>query len=301
MEVWLAPTTYQAALRIMTPLLLAALGGAFTHYAGILNIALEGQMLFGAFFSVVASYYFESAAAGILAGALAGLAAGMLFGVFVVYFKTDEFIVGIAINILAIGATTFLMRAWFDVKASFSSPLIQPLPEVSLPGIPADSTLGLLFSNHTVLTYLSWLLVAVLFVAFYHTRFGLHLRATGEHPEALEAAGGHAALMRYIASAACGVMCGLAGTHLALGYLSQFVQNMTAGRGFIALAALLFGAGNPVRILGGSFIFGLAESLSIRFQGFGIPPYFALMTPYVVTILALIIVSARRQRALTAG
>jgi simple sugar transport system permease protein len=258
-------------------------------------------MLFGAFFSVVASYYFESAAAGILAGALTGLAVGMLFGVFVLYFKTDEFIVGIAINILAIGATTFLMRAWFEVKASFSSPQIQPLPEVALPGLPADSVLGVLFSHHTVLTYLSWILVPLLYVLFYHTRFGLHLRATGEHPEALEAAGGRVVLMRYVASAACGTLCGLAGTHLALGYLSQFVQNMTAGRGFIALAALLFGDGNPVRILGASFIFGLAESLSIRLQGFGIPPYFALMTPYIVTIVALIIVSARRRRAQIAG
>lgn len=296
MEFLLAPTTYQAALRIMTPLLLAALGGAFTHYAGILNIALEGQMLFGAFFAVVGSYYFESAAAGILAGALAGLVAGLLFGGFVISFKTDEFIVGIAINILAIGATTFLMRAWFNVKASFNSPQIQPLLGIPLPGIPGDSVLGTLFSNHTVLTYLSWLLVAGLFVLFYHTRFGLHLRATGEHPEALESAGGNVKLMRYAASAACGTLCGLAGAHLALGYLTQFVQNMTAGRGFIALAALLFGAGNPLRILSASFIFGLAESLSIRFQGLGVPPYFALMTPYIVTIIALIIVSARRQR-----
>jgi ABC-type uncharacterized transport system permease subunit len=291
-------TTYRAVFRIMTPLLLAALGGAFTHYSGILNIALEGQMLFGAFFAVAASYYMGSAAAGVLAGALAGLVIGLLFALFVVHFKTDEFIVGIAINIMAVGATTFLMRAMFGVKASFSDPGIKALPEIPLPGIPPDSAIGTLFGNYTALTYLSWILVPALFVLFFHTRFGMHLRATGEHPEALEAAGRNVRLIRWAGSAACGVLCGLAGAHLALGYLSQFVKNMTAGRGFIALSALLFGGGNPLIITVAAFVFGLAESLSIRFQSLGVPPYFALIIPYAVTIMALIIISARQRARL---
>jgi len=292
-------TTYRAVLRIMTPLLLAALGGAFTYHAGILNIALEGQMLFGAFAAVTASYYFGNAIAGVIGGILAGLLIGLIFGLFVVRFKTDEFIVGIAINILAVGATTFAMRALFGVKASFSDPGIKPLIKIPIPGIPSDSFLGILIGNHTLLTYISLLLVPLLFILFYYTRFGMHLRATGEHPEALETAGGNTSLIQWIASAINGVMCGLAGTYLALGYLSQFVKNMTAGRGFIALAALLFGAGNPFKIFIGTFVFGLADSLSIRFQSLGVPPYFALMVPYIVTIIALIFVSARQKKRYT--
>jgi ABC-type uncharacterized transport system permease subunit len=296
LEFLVSLTTYRAAFRIMTPLLLAALGGAFSHYAGILNIALEGEMLISAFAAVAVSYFLGSAAAGVVAGAVAGLLVGLLFAVFVVDLKTDEFVVGIAINILAIGGTTFLMRVLFDVKASFADPGIKPLPEIALPGIPADSAIGLLFGNHTILTYLSWLAVPGLYLLFYHTPLGMHLRATGEHPEALETAGRSVRGMRYFASLACGALCGLAGAHLALGYLTQFVQDMTAGRGFIALAALLFGGGNPIRILAASFLFGLTESLSIRYQSLGVPPYFALMAPYIVTILILVIVSAQQRR-----
>jgi len=298
-EVLFNINTYRAAFRIMTPLLLAALGGAFTHYAGILNIALEGQILFGAFFAVAISYYFSSVVAGILAGAIAGVIIGLLFALFVVRFRADEFVVGIAINILAVGGTTFLMRALFGVKASFSDPGIKTLSGIGLSFLPDNGFLSTLLGNYTILTYLSWALIPLLYILFFRTRFGSHLRATGEVPEALTTAGGNIYKIRWIASGACGLFCGLAGSHLALGYLSQFVKNMTAGRGFIALSALLFGGGNPIIIAVASFIFGLAESLSIRYQSLGIPPYFALITPYAVTILALIFISSRRKKALS--
>ncbi len=295
LEFFLKVTTYRAALRIMTPILLAALGGAFSHYAGILNIALEGQMLMSAFISVAASYYFGSALWGVVAGMACGIVVGLLFGLFVITFKADEFIVGTAINILAVGGTTFLMRAWFNVKASFADPGIVPLPEINIPFLSNSSVLGELINGQSSLVYLSWILVIVLYVLFYHTPFGFHLRATGEHPEAFAAAGGNVAAIRYIASISCGAMCGLAGTHLALGYLTQFVLNMTAGRGFIALSATIFGNGNPLIVALASFLFALAESFSIRFQSLGIPPYFVLMIPYVFTIIALVFISARRK------
>jgi ABC-type uncharacterized transport system permease subunit len=295
-EVLFTPSSLQAALRIATPLLLAALGGAFTHHSGIFNIALEGMMLVGSFASVTVSYYTSNWALGVMAGVLVGLGFGLLYGLFTVTLKADFIVIGVALNLLALGLTTYLLRALFQVKAGLQSPRIQPIPDIHLPFLQHLGVVGAVLNNQSLFTYLSWILVVLLWLWIYHTPFGLHLRAAGEHPEALDTAGISVHKIRYIASMLCGALCALAGAHLALGYLNQYVINISSGRGFIALAAVIFGNGNPVSLLFVSLLFGLADSLSIRFQGLGVPGYFALMVPYTATILALVIWSVQKQR-----
>ncbi len=288
-------SSMQSALRIATPLLLAALGGAFTHHAGIFNIALEGMMLVGSFTAVTVSFYTSNWVAAVLAAILVGLLYGALYGLFTVTLKADFIVTGVAINLLSLGLTTYLLRALFHVKAGLQSDRIQPLPDFHLPLLDHLGTFGALLNNQGLFTYISWILVVLLFILFYRTPFGFHLRAAGEHAEALETAGISVQRMRYLAALACGVLCSLAGAHLALGYLNQYLINISSGRGFIALAGVLFGNGNPVTIAVMSLLFGLADSLSIRFQSLGVPGYFALMVPYAVTILALVFWSVRKQ------
>lgn len=289
------PSAFESALRIATPLLLASLGGAFTQHAGIFNIALEGMMLIGAFTAVTVSYFTSNWVIAIAAAILVGILFGWFYGIFSVKLKSDFIVIGIAINMLALGLTTYLLRALFHVKAGLQSPRIVPLPDIHLPIPESLGLINKIFNDQSLFTYVSWILVIVLWVVIYRLPFGLRLRAAGEHPEALETAGVSVSKMRYIASIACGVLCALAGAHLALGYLNMYVINISSGRGFIALAAVIFGAGNPLIIFLVSLLFGMAESLSIRFQGIGIPGYFALMTPYVVTILALVFWSIQKQ------
>lgn len=287
-------TLLQNTIRTATPLILAALGGLLTMHAGILNIGMEGMILIGAFFGVLGSYFFQSALMGVLVAIVSGVLVGLLFGVFVIDLKSDEFIIGIAINIFAGGLTIFLLRSIFGVKGAFSSPDIMPLPDVDFPMIDAVPFLDTILNNHSVFVYLSWLFVFLVYIFLYKTPYGFWLRASGEHPESLETAGISPKKMKYISSILCGVFCGMAGAHLSLGYLTLFTENMSAGRGFISLAAIIFGSANPVATFGASLLFGFFDALGIRLQGIGIPSQFTQMIPYVVTVVALLIVVQRR-------
>ena len=189
----------------------------------------------------------------------------------------------------------FLLRLIFGVKGSFSDPAIQALPTLRWPLLEQLPILGPVLSGHTVFVYVSWLLLAASWVLIYRTRWGIYLRAAGEHPEALETAGISVDRVRLLAQLACGVLCALAGAHLSLGQLTLFSEGMSAGRGFVALAAAIFGGANPLGLLGGAFLFGLAESVSVRLQHTEVAPQFPLMLPYVVTLVALYAVSYRRR------
>lgn len=284
----------RASFRMATPLILSALGGAMTLHAGTINIALEGMMLAGAFFAIVGSYYFSSALVGLLLGILAAALIGLIYAVFVVDLKADTFVIGIALNMLMQGGTVYLLRQMFGVKGAFASPRIQTLPKVSFSFLDDCNILKQLFSDYTVLVYIAFLLVVLCMILFYKTAFGLRLRAAGEHQTALDTVGVSTRKVQYIAYIGSGVLCGLAGTHLSLGYLNQFTENMVAGNGFIALAATMFGQGNPARVLIACLLFGAANAIGIRLQGVGFPSEFTLMIPYVMTILALWIVSKQQ-------
>ncbi len=287
-------TLIQHTIRTATPLILAALGGLLTEHAGILNIGMEGIILLGSFFGVLGSFYSGTFMGGVLLAGLIGLLTGLLFAYFVIDLKSDEFIVGIAINMLSGGLTVFLLRSIFGVKGAFSSPKIIPLPRVNIPGISGIPFLDTLFNNHSVFVYISWVLVILVYIYLYKTPYGIWQRASGEHPEALETAGVSPKKMKYLASVLCGLLCGFAGAHLSLGYLTLFTENMSANRGFIALAAIIFGRGNPVRTFAAALMFGFFDALGIRLQVMGIPSQFTQMIPYLATVAALFIVMRRQ-------
>ena len=284
----------QHTIRTATPLILAALGGLLTQQAGILNIGMEGMILLGAFFGVVGSYFSGSAFLGVGLAVLVGILIGLVFALFVIDLKSDEFVIGIAINIFAGGLTVFLLRSIFGVKGAFSSPDIIPLPRINLPLIADIPFLDTIFNNHTVFIYISWILVVLVYIYLYKTPQGIWLRASGEYPEALETAGVSPRKMKYISSIACGVLCGLAGAHLSLGYLTLFTENMSANRGYIALAAIIFGQANPIKTFLAALLFGFFDALGIRLQTIGIPSQFTQMIPYIATIFALVIVTKRQ-------
>lgn len=289
-------TLLQNTIRTATPLILAALGGLLTMHAGILNIGMEGMILIGAFFGVLGSYYFSSALAGVLLAVLSGLIIGLIFGVFTIELESDEFIVGIAINIFAGGLTVFLLRSIFGVKGAFSSPEIIPLPDIHLPIIDKIDFLNVILNDHSVFIYISWILVICVYIFLYKTPYGYWLRGAGEHPESLETVGVSPKKMKYISSLLCGIFCGIAGAHLSLGYLTLFTENMSAGKGFIALAAIIFGASNPIKTFGAALLFGFFDALGIRLQGIGIASQFTQMIPYLVTVFVLFIVAKRKLR-----
>lgn len=291
-------TLIQHTIRTATPLILAALGGLLTEHAGILNIGMEGMILLGSFFGVLGSFHFSSYLGGIFLAALIGISIGLLFAIFVIELKSDEFIIGIAINMFAGGLTVFLLRSIFGVKGAFSSPGIIPLPRINIPMLSHIDFLDTIFNNHSIFVYISWILVILVYIYLYKTPYGIWLRASGEYPEALETAGVSSKKMKYISSIFCGLFCGLAGAHLSLGYLTLFTENMSADRGFIALAAIIFGGANPAKTFAAALMFGFFDALGIRLQVIGIPSQFTQMIPYLATVFALFIVMKRHMTKL---
>ena len=281
-----------------TPILLAALGGAFSYYAGVFNIALEGMMLMGAFGAVLGSYFAGSWIVGVLAGVAGALLMSLIFIVFAIWLKTDEFITGIALNLFAVGATTYLLRQIFEVKGVFTSPQIQGIPAVNIPLLREIPFIGEILSGQNLMVYVAVLVTGAVAYVIFRTRFGLRLRAAGYNAASLNASGVSATRVRIGSLLICGVLCGLAGAFLSLGYVRLFAENMTAGRGWISFAAIVLVSGNPIGIALIAVLFGFADSLGLFIQGFGLPPQITGMVPYVATLIALFIYARRkRQRA----
>jgi general nucleoside transport system permease protein len=266
----------QLTLTKTTPLLLTASGGLLSERSGVINIALEGMMLAGAFGSIVGATQTGSPWVGLLAGGLLGAALGALHAVCSVYYGADQIVGGTAINLLAIGGTGFLLFTLFGTHGSSSSASKLDLLHVGSIG----------FYPTTILSILFLLLICLVLK---RTTWGLWLRASGERPEALKAAGVSVERVRTVAVIAGGALAGIAGAHLALGDLSQFVERMTAGRGFIALAALIFGKWRPRGVLIACLFFGCAEAVADGFQGVGdaIPAQFFLAIPFILTMAVL--------------
>ncbi|MCK6630422.1 MAG: ABC transporter permease [Anaerolineae bacterium] len=289
-------TLLNSTFRFVTPILLAALGGLICERVGVFNIALEGLMLTGAFAAVVGSYYAGSAVGGVLAAALAGAALAAIFALFAITLRGDMIVLGIALNLLAAGLTVFLLRTIFGVKGAFQDPSIQGLGKIDLPGLEALPILGPLLSGHSWLIYLSWLLVLGMQLLLFRHVLGLRMRGVGEHPEAAATLGVNVTALRYLAVLLSGALCGLAGAQLSLGNVTLFVENMSAGRGWIAVVAVMFGQAHPLGVFAASLLFGLADSIGFRLQGLQMPSQFTGMVPYVVTLVSLFIVEAQRRR-----
>jgi ABC-type uncharacterized transport system permease subunit len=284
-----------ATLRTTAPILLVALGGTFTTKAGIFNIGLEGQMLIGAFFAVLGSIWTQSAWGGVAIGVLAAMCVALTFSIFVVTLRANEVVVGLALNILAGGLTITLTKAIFGTRGSIVSGDIVGLPRMHIPIVEDLGSLGKALGSFTPLIYLAFIFVFVVWVIIYRTRLGLHIRVAGEKPAAAESLGIPTGLMQHIASLLCGLFAGLAGAHLSLGYITMFAENMSSGRGFMAVAVLIFSIGDPVKVLFGCLLFGFADALSLRLQTFGLSSYLVLTVPYLVTLGALFLLTYRQR------
>lgn len=287
-----------AAIRLTTPILLAALGGLFTQQANVLNIALEGMMLSGAFTAVAVSFFTHSWVMAILASVLVGLIMAWILGAFVVRFKALNVIAGMAVNLFASGFTAFLLRTIWTNKSEMTQGLVG-IPDVVIPGLCNVPVLGELLSGYSFLVYISIALVFVAQFVLYKTKLGLRIRAVGETPQAAASLGVDPDRIRLISILISGALCGLAGAHLSLGALCMFTENMTAGRGFMAMAVIFFGDADPYKVAIGAFLFGLAEAISMRLQSVGLPSHFIIMIPYVFTVVSLIVVSINKMKAQT--
>ena len=275
-----------SAVRLATPLLLAALGGMFSERSGVINIALEGLMLAGAFTAAAVTWYAGSPWAGLLAAILAGAVIAGVHAVACIRYRADQVVSGTAINILLTGVPALLSGAFF-------------LSSGSTPQIPKEHLIPL------TPVVIAFALVPVTYYVLYYTPFGLRLRAVGENPEAADAAGVGVRAMRYTAVLLSGALAGIGGAYLSIGQSSLFTRNMSAGRGFIALAALIFGKWRPVQTMLACLLFGFTEAVAIQLQGvhFGgeeIPTQFVQIIPYVLTIVVLagFIGQSRAPRAL---
>ena len=289
-----------SAVRLMTPLLLACLAGLYSERAGIFDIGLEGKMLMAAFTSASVAYATGNVWLGLLAGIGGALALSLVHGLASITFRGNQLISGVAINFLAAGLTVLLGQKIFGLGGRTPSlegdarfhAITLPFAE-SLRGVPVIGPIyAEVISGHTVLVYLAFALVPLTWWVLYRTRFGLRLRAVGENPASVDTAGVSVTRMRYAAVAICGVLCGIAGAYLATGISAGFVKDMTAGRGYIALAALIFAKWRPWPALFATFLFGLLEAVSNRVPdldlGFvTIPSMFMNALPYILTVIIL--------------
>ncbi|MFK7940260.1 MAG: ABC transporter permease [Roseovarius sp.] len=289
-----------STVRLATPLLLACLAGLFSERAGIFDIGLEGKMLMAAFFSAAVAFVSGSVWLGLLAGIGASLLLSALHGLASITFRGNQLISGVAINFLAAGMTVLIAQSWFKEGgrtpslmegARFES-LTLPLAE-SLRDVPVIGPVYYeLISGHTILVYLALLAVPASWWLLYRTRFGLRLRAVGENPAAVDTAGVSVIGLRYAGVAICGVLCGLAGAYLATALQAGFVKDMTAGRGFIALAALIFAKWRPWHALWATLLFGFLQAVALRYQNIElgqitIPVQLMDALPYILTVIIL--------------
>ncbi|HUX12172.1 MAG TPA: ABC transporter permease [Spirochaetia bacterium] len=289
--IWsLVPLTFQLAI----PITLAAIGGTISERSGIINIGLEGMMLVGAFGGVLGSYLTGNGWMGVLFALLFGGAIGLVHAVVCIRYKGNQVVSGVGINIVASGLTTVLLR--YIWKTEGISAQVTPLDRISVPLLKNIPYVGDLFHNQSPLLYIMLLVVIGSWFLMYKTRPGLRLRALGDHPRAVRAAGISVARYRYVSVIVSGMLAGLGGAYLSIAQNNVFVKDMSAGRGFIALAANIFGGWNPAGSFGASMIFAFSQAVRLNLLGIQIPVQFVQMLPYVVTLVVLVAVG-RKSRA----
>ncbi|SFR08258.1 ABC transporter permease [Poseidonocella sedimentorum] len=289
-----------STLRLATPLLLACLAGLFSERAGIFDIGLEGKMLAAAFFSAATAAITGSVWLGLLAGIASSILLSLLHGLASITFRGNQLISGVAINFLAAGMTVLIAQDWFSQGGRTPSLIGRGrFEQITLPFADAVESTPIigpiyaeLLSGHTILVYVSLLAVPLTWWILFRTRFGLRLRAVGEAPEAVDTAGVSVVGLRYAAVMICGVLCGIAGAYLATGLQAGFVKDMTAGRGYIALAALIFAKWRPWYALYACLLFGFLQAIALRYQNidlgvFVIPVQVMDALPYILTVVIL--------------
>jgi len=278
------------ALLLAIPLVFGALGGVIGERAGVVNIAIEAQLLMAAFTATVVASVTRSPIAGLLAAAIAGLLVAALLAVFAINYRVEQVIVGVVLNVLVTGITTFLLNGWLQPDAMrLNNTLAVRFSSIAIPGLSQIPIIGPALFNQNILVYLMVLAVAAVWFALYRTRWGLRLRAVGEHPKAADTVGIKVNQTRWIALLIAGAIVGLGGASYTLVANGAFNREMTNGFGYIALAAVIFGNWDPVRAAFAALLFGFAISLQTNLSVIGspVPSQFMLMLPYVVTLLAV--------------
>lgn len=280
-----------SGVRFTTPILLAALGCIATLWTKDLNVGLEGTMLFGSFFGIVIGLTTGSLPLAIVLTVAMAAAFGLVFGFLITVLKVNVFIAGIVLNIFAGGATVYLLRSLFGVKGTLSDPGIPSIPKITIPVVDDIPIIGPILSGQTVLTYASWVIVALIVFAARHTVLVRRMKAAGEHPGALESAGGNVTWMRIAAQSWCFGLCALAGLQLSMGQLTLFTEGMTSGMGFVALAAVIFCRGSVLLLALMCLLFGMSSAAAVIIDDSVMPPQFAQMIPYVVAFIGLVVLA----------
>ena len=283
---------WAATVRFATPLIFAAIGEVFSERGGILNIGLEGMMLAGAFGGVLGAHLSGSPWIGLLAAMLCGGSVGLIHAFVCVTIGGDQVVSGVAINIAVLGLTTFFSRMFFEVGQRTT---VQGFEVWEVPYLSDIPFVGKVFFQHVPLVYMAYLLVPISAFVLYRTTWGLKMRAVGEQPLAADTVGVDVRVWRYGLTILCGALAALGGAFLSLGQLNIFLEGMTAGRGFIALAAVIFGRWDPWRVAAACVFFGAADASTLRLQALDvkIPYELVLMIPYLLTFLAFVGLAGR--------
>ena len=283
-----------SVLRVTTPILFAALGALVSAKAGVINIGLEGIMMSAALMGVIGSWLGQNPWVGLLFALCTGVLLVLIMAYFALHLHTNVILAGIAVNILAAGGTVFLLYLLTGSKGISSSIKSHILPDLRLPVLDSLPWIGNILSGHNILTYLSFISVLVVYIFVYKSRTGLHIRAVGENMEAARSVAIPTRKIQYIALLCSGLLASLGGAYMSMGYVSWFAANITAGRGFIGLAAAAMGP-TPLGTLFASLFFGFADALSNAAQSLRLPSEFVRMIPYISTIIGITIYSSRKK------
>jgi general nucleoside transport system permease protein len=278
----------QGTVFLSIPLVLGALSGVLCERSGVINVSIEGQFLVGAFAAALVGSVTDSLWAGLLAGCLAGGVMGLLLAVFAIRYLVDQVILGVVLNVFALGLTGFLYDRLLQTDAdTYNNP--GTFKAIRIPGLADIPVVGPVLFDSNIFLYLTYVLLAAVHIGLFHTRWGLRMRAVGEHPTAADTVGIKVLAIRYRNVMYGGLIAGIGGAFLTVGSVGAFGKNMTSGKGFIALAALIFGRWSPLGALAAATVFGLADQLQLVLTSIGvsIPSQFMLMAPYLATILAV--------------
>ena len=278
----------QSSVDRSIPIVLGALAGCLCERAGVINIAIEGQLLFGAFAGAVVASASHSLYLGLLAAALAGALLGLILAVFAIRYAVNQIVVGVVLNVLATGLTGYLYdRALVKYQNTLNSPAV--FGRIAIPLLSKIPVLGPVLFDSTIFLYLTYLMLVLIQVGLFRTRWGLRVRAVGEHPVAAETVGIRVLGIRYVNVVLGGVVAGIGGAYLTIGSVGSFGKDVSSGKGFIALAALIFGRWTPIGALLGALLFGFADAMQnlLSVLGTSIPSDFLLMIPYVATIVVV--------------
>lgn len=280
---------FYSTIRMAAPIIMAAIGEVIMERAGILNLGIESMMMFGAFFGVVGAATFENPWMGMITGILAGSLAGGLFGFIVITLRANQSVTGTAFNIIGYGLTTFLARVFWGIR---SEPLkVSHFRDVPIPLLSDIPFLGYVLFDHDPTVYIAYIVVIVSTIFLFKTFWGLRIRAIGEHPRAAETIGINVFRYRYAAALIAGGLAALGGAMLSLAQLDMFVDRMSGGRGFFALAAVILGRWNPVGVALGCLLFGAGNAVQMRIQAFqlNIAPDLLIAFPFALTLLVVIV------------